>query len=124
MADWWSIEVFHGGSAAWTWWMARREALIEAAITNGARDWAVHEHRWGLVFEVSFAEEWQWERYHDLPGVQAALDAVPDPVAGLLVHRGRGGSSGSRLPRWPRPRSGAGGAALPEPRADLHAMLV
>jgi hypothetical protein len=40
MADWWSVEVFHGGAAAWTWWMARREALIEAAITNGARDWS------------------------------------------------------------------------------------
>src|SRR6266496_4829642 len=63
MADWWSIEVFHGGSAAWMWWMARRDALIEAAVTHGALDWASHEHRWGVVFEVSFAEEWQWERY-------------------------------------------------------------
>jgi hypothetical protein len=124
MADWWSIEVFHGGSAAGTWWLAYRDTLTEAAITHGALDWVSHEHRWGVVFEVSFAEEWLWQRYHDLPAVQAALDAVPDPVGGLLVHRGRGGSAGSRLPRGPRPRAGAGAAALPEPRPQLHAMLV
>jgi hypothetical protein len=124
MADWWSIEVFHGGTAAGTWWLAHRDALVEAAITHGAVDWAEHEHRWGVVFEVSFPEEWHWQRYHDLPAVQAALDAVPDPVGGLLVHRGHGGSAGSRVPRGPRPRTGAGAAALPEPRPQLHAMLV
>jgi hypothetical protein len=123
MADWWSIEVFHGGSAAWMWWQSRRQALTEAAITHGAQDWRSHEHRWGIVFEVRFAEDWQWDNYHDLPAVQAALDAVPDPVGGLLVHRGPGGSAGSRKPRDPRPRAGGGAAALPEPQVELHAML-
>jgi len=59
----------------------------------------------------------RWKDAHGaaLPAVQAALDATPDPVKGLLVHRGRGGSSGARLPRRPRPLAGAGAVELPEP---------
>jgi len=71
-----------------------------------------------VVLEVAFAEEWQWERFYGLPAVQAALDATPDPVKGLLVHRGRGGTSGTRLPRRPRPFAGAGAVELPEPDPD------
>ena len=48
----------------------------------------------------------------------AALDAVPDPVTGVLVYRGRGGSSGKRNPRKPRPLIGSGSAALPMPEDD------
>jgi hypothetical protein len=51
--------------------------------------------------------------------VQAALDAVPDPVNGLLVYRGRGGGAGSVSPRKPRPSAGAGAMALPEPGGEL-----
>ncbi len=47
--------------------------------------------------------------------VQAALDAVPDPVNGLLVYRGRGGGAGATSPRRPRPGAGAGAMSLPEP---------
>jgi hypothetical protein len=43
---------------------------------------------------------------------------VPDPVKGLLVHRGRGGAAGTRLPRRPRPLAGAGAVELPEPDPD------
>jgi hypothetical protein len=71
-----------------------------------------------VVLEVAFAEEWRWERCYGLPAVQAALDATRDPVKGLLVHRGRGGSSGTRLPRRPRPLAGAGAVELPEPDPD------
>jgi hypothetical protein len=46
--------------------------------------------------------------------VRAALDAVPDPVNGLLIYPGRGGSSGRVQPRRPRPIAGAGAAPLPE----------
>jgi hypothetical protein len=60
-------------------------------------------------------DEWRWERFHELPAVQAALDAVPDSVRGLAVHRGRGGTAGARLPRRPRPLGGAGAVELPEP---------
>jgi hypothetical protein len=55
--------------------------------------------------------------------VQAALDAVPDPVNGLLVYRGRGGGAGSVSPRRPRPGAGAGAMALPEPGDEPVARL-
>jgi hypothetical protein len=116
--EWWSIEVFNGRSSAARWKDAHGEALVEAALTNGAVDWAWHEHRWGVVFEVAFLDEWRWEFFNGLPAVQAALDATPDPVKGLLVHRGRGGASGTRLPRRPRPLAGAGAVELPEPDPD------
>jgi hypothetical protein len=74
------------------------------------------------VFEVAFPGEEQWEIYRDLPAVRAALDAVPDPVNGLLIYRGRGGSSGRVEPRPHRPITGAGEMELPEPEPEppLH----
>jgi hypothetical protein len=117
--EWWSIEVFNGPFPAARWKDAHSRSLIESAVTNGAVDWVWHEHRWGIVFEVAFANEWQWEAFRQLPGVQAALDAVPDPVAGLLVHRGHGGAAGKPAPRRPRPFAGAGALALPEPDDEL-----
>jgi len=57
--------------------------------------------------------------------VRTALDSVPDPVGGLLVYRGRGGSSGASFPRRPRPLAGSGAAALPLPtEEDFWADLV
>ena len=115
MAGWWSIEVFHGESSARLWQDIYSNVLIEAAVTHGATSWEWHEHRWGVVLEIEFAEDIQWESFRALPAVQAALDAVPDPVNGLLVYRGRGGGAGSISPRKPRPVAGAGAVALPEP---------
>jgi hypothetical protein len=68
-----------------------------------------------VVFVVSFSGEQAWEGFTNLPVVRAALDAVPDPVTGLIVYKGRGGSSGSSFPRKPRPLIGSGSAALPLP---------
>ncbi len=82
--EWWSIEVFDGRVSAARWKDAHGASLVEAALTNGAADWAWHEHRWGVVFEVAFHDEWRWAFFSELPAVQAALDAVPDPVKGLL----------------------------------------
>jgi hypothetical protein len=115
MAEWWSIEVFDGRVSAARWKDAYGSWLIESAISNGAVDWAWHEHRWGVVFEVAFDDDRQWEVFRGLPGVRAALDAVPDPVNGLLVYRGRGGGAGAGARRRPRPHAGAGAVALPEP---------
>jgi hypothetical protein len=50
--------------------------------------------------------------------VLAALDAVPDPVNGLLIYRGRGGTSASGKPRRPRPAPSAATMALPEPEDE------
>lgn len=115
MAGWWSIEVFHGESSARLWRDTYSAALIESAVTHGATSWEWHEHRWGVVLEVEFADDVQWERFRGLPAVRAALDAVPDPVNGLLIYRGRGGGAGSASPRRPAPVAGAGAVALPEP---------
>ncbi|WP_419997476.1 hypothetical protein [Streptomyces boninensis] len=115
MADWWSVEVFDGQSSALAWRDSYEYALVESAVTHGALMWEWHVHSWGIVLEISFREEADWERWRGLPGVQAALDAVPDPVSGLLLHRGRGGTSGSFVPRRPRPAPSAAAAELPEP---------
>lgn len=115
MSAWYSIEVFDGATSASVWAEAYRDVLIEAAITSGASDWSWHRHTWGVVFEVSFSDEGAWEGYANLAMVKAALDAVPDPVTGLIVYRGRGGSSGASFPRKPRPLVGSGSAALPLP---------
>jgi len=119
MAEWWSIEVFDSQvQAALSWKDSYRSQLVESAITSGAMDWNWIEHRHGVVFEVCFADEARWEAFRSLPGVQAALDAVPDPVNGVLVYRGRGGGAGARSPRKPRPSAGAGALELPEPVAQ------
>ena len=116
MADWWSIEVFDARiQAALSWKDSYRTQLVESAITSGALEWAWIEHKSGVVFEVCFPDEARWESFRTLPGVQAALDAAPDPVNGVLVYRGRGGGAGARWPRRPKPSAGAGAMELPEP---------
>jgi hypothetical protein len=111
---WWSNEVFDGprGSAR-SWRDAHGAALVEAAITNGAREWEWHHHSWGVLFEVGFADEDRGKAYRDLPAVLAALDSSPDPVNGVLVYRGRGGSSGRVEPRRPLPIVAGGAAEAP-----------
>jgi hypothetical protein len=127
MAEWWSIEVFHGDKLPASLWRdAYEDALTEAAVTNGALYWEWHEFTYGVIFEVCFATDEDWERFRNLPTVRGALDAVPDPVNGLLVYRGRGGASGSRKPRKPKPAPSAAALELEEPaderRIDLCAI--
>lgn len=127
MAQWWSIEVFHGEKLpASSWRDAYEDALTEAAVTNGALYWEWHEYRYGVIFEVCFSTDEQWEAFRDLPSVRGALDAAPDPVNGLLIYRGRGGASGSRKPRKPKPAPSAAALELEEPeqerRIDLRAV--
>lgn len=116
--EWWSIEVLHGELSAFGWQQSYESELIEAALTNGAADATWHSDNWGVAFEVCFATPEQWEAFRDLPAVRAALDSVPDPVNGLLIYRGRGGSSASGKPRRPRPAPSAAAAALDEPALD------
>jgi hypothetical protein len=111
---WWSIEVLDGATlSAARWQDAYGNALTEAAVTHGAYEWRWHQHSWGLLFEVGLRSDEQWSVFRDLPAVRAALDAVPDPVNGLLIYPGRGGSSGRTQPRRPRPVAGSGAGALP-----------
>jgi hypothetical protein len=126
VAESWSIEVLHDEVSAFRWQEQHDSALIEAALTNGVRDGAWHADRWGVVFEVLFDTEQQWEAFRALPAVRAALDAVPDPVNGLLIYRGRGGGAGTREPRRPKPAPNSGAVSLPgpadEPYLDLAAV--
>jgi hypothetical protein len=111
---WWSVEVLDGAFPASLWYDAHGNALVEAAFTNRAVDWSVHRHRWGLVFEICFRDDAEWEAFRRLPAISAALDAVPDPIRGLLIYPGRGGSAASGDRRRPKPHLGAGAAPLPE----------
>jgi hypothetical protein len=116
MAEWWSIEVFHGDKLpASRWKDAYEDALTEAAVTNGAVYWEWHEFTYGVIFEVCFPADEQWEAFRRLPAVRGALDSVPDPVNGLLIYRGRGGAAGARDPRKPRPAPAGAALELEEP---------
>jgi hypothetical protein len=110
---WWSIEVLDGAFSAERWREAHGVALTEAAVTHGAVDWAWERHAWGTILEIAFRDSDAWVAFRRLPAVTAALDSVPDPVNGLMIYQGRGGSSGMSDPRRPRPRTGSGAAELP-----------
>ena len=119
MAEWWSIEVFDATEqTARRWKQAHQDTLTEAAITHGATYWEWHEHQYGVVFEVLFETDEQWEAVRDLPGVRAALEDVPDPVNGLLIYRGRGRGAGARKPRRPKPAPSASAIELPDPKLE------
>jgi hypothetical protein len=128
VGEWFSIEVLNGATPAQSWFDAYGDLLSGMAVSYGATDWEFQHHPWGHLLEIEFPDEADWEAFRSLPAVVAALDAVPDPVNGLLVHRGRGGSSGARWPRRPRPLVGSGAALLSlpelvEPDEELTAPL-
>jgi hypothetical protein len=119
MAEWWSIEVFSGDKLpASGWRYAYEDELTEAAITHGAMYYEWHDTEYGVIFEVLFRDDEQWEAFRALPAVRAALDGVPDPVSGLIIYRGRGGASGARKPRKPKPAPGAAALELEEPKEE------
>jgi hypothetical protein len=131
--EWWSIEVADGDFSASGWKDTHGRDLIRTALEHGATDWAWVERPWGVVLELCFPDQTLtasgWELFRASTLVQAALDAVPDPVNGLLVYSGRGGSSASPLPRKPKPAPVAAAAALPIPEeteivADVAATIV
>ena len=118
MAEWWSIEVFSGDKLpASGWRYAYEDELTEAAITHGALYYEWHDTEYGVIFEVLFPSDKEWESFRALPAVRAALDGVPDPVNGLLIYRGRGGAAGGTKPRKPKPAPGAAALELEEPKA-------
>ena len=125
MAEWWSIEVFDAEQLPGRQWKeAHQDAITEAAITHGATSWEWHEHQYGVVFEILFEDDGQWEAFRALAAVQAALDNVPDPVNGLLIYKGRGGGAGPRKPRKPKPAPSAMAVELTEPVQDEVVRLV
>jgi hypothetical protein len=124
MAEWWSIEVFSGDKLpASGWRYAYEDELTEAAITNGALYYEWHDTEYGVIFEVLFPGDREWDSFRALPGVRAAIDGVPDPVNGLLIYRGRGGAAGSTKPRKPKPAPGAAALELEEPKEERRIKL-
>jgi len=124
MAEWWSIEVFSGDELpASGWRYAYEDDLTEAAITHGAFYYEWHDTQYGVIFEVLFPSDKEWEGFRELPAVRAALDGVPDPVNGLLIYRGRGGAAGGTKPRKPKPAPGAAALELEEPKEERRLRL-
>ena len=123
MAEWFSIEVTNGASSARQWAESSLDLLVDEAIGGGASEWEIQYLPWGCVLEIEFPDEAAFELFRNRPSVLAALDRVPDPVSGLLVHRGRGGSSGSRRPRGPLPMRGSDAAALPIPEDVIEELV-
>jgi hypothetical protein len=121
MAEWWSIEVFSGDKLpASGWRYAYEDELTEAAITHGSLYYEWHDTQYGVIFEVLFPSDAEWEAFRALPAVRAALDGVPDSVNGLLIYRGRGGAAGSPRPRKPKPAPGAAALEIEEPRRRIR----
>ena len=110
-----SIEVFNGSFAASLWADAHNDALVESAVTAGAIDWDLKRTAWGVVFEVAFKTEAEWELYKLSDAVRNALQTAPEPDTGVLIYRGRSLDTGPINPRKPKPRSGSGAAALSLP---------
>jgi hypothetical protein len=116
--EWLTVEVVDAAVPASGWQRAHGEQLVETAVTSGAVYWDWHETRWGVVLELVFPDTERLDLFRRSPALLAALDAAPDPVHGLAVYRGRGGTAGAREPRHPRPLSSSGGAAWPPPDDD------
>jgi len=49
-----SLEIFDGELSAASWAEAHGDALTEAALSGGARNWSWHTHSWGVIFEIEF----------------------------------------------------------------------
>jgi hypothetical protein len=114
-----AIEILDAAFPASSWQRAWGDALTTSAMEWSGLDWQWREFTWGLLFMVAFPTEAEYEEWRRLPAVIAALDAVPDPVSGLIFHRGWGGTSGSGEPRRGKPLTGAGGAEVPEPVEEI-----
>lgn len=116
VAYWYSIEVSNSASgSARTWSEAYGDVLTGIALAEGATSWAWRHEPWGSVLEIELADEAAWARFLSVDAVKASVEAVPDPVSGISIHPGRGGSSGSRDPRRPRPLIDSGAASAPLP---------
>jgi hypothetical protein len=113
-----TIEITDAELPAWRWADAYYDVVAEAAFASGALEARRDRRTWGMVLELAFADEDAWLDFLRLPVVRAALDAVPDRIAGVVMHRGWGGAGGRWARRRPRPKLGSGAAAVLLPVPD------
>jgi hypothetical protein len=107
-----SVEILDGDSSAEIWRTSYGDVLTSTAVEHGVLEWRWLHRTWGVVFEIAFSDEDTYDAWRDVAAVRSAFDAVPDPVRGLVFHRGWGGTTGFAQPRRPRPLAGAGAAEL------------
>ena len=119
MHRWTSIEVFDGQFSAQKWADTYGDTLSETALRSGALDWDLKRTAWGVVFEVEFKTDAEWDHFKNLPLVVEALKATPNPNSGVLIYRGRSLDGGNRNPRKPKPLSGSGSNAIALPLASM-----
>jgi len=122
MGHWLTIEVQHALSSAYRWRDSWADALLEAALTHGVKDWVWQTPDWGVILELEFSFEDNRDAFPGLPLVRAALDAAPDAVLGVFVIPGRGGSQGAAVRQRPRPSPFAEGAFAEADREELLVM--
>src|SRR5689334_682123 len=79
MEHWLTVEVFSGPDAPAAGWLRSwHDWLVESAIAAGAVYWDTHEHVWGVVLELAFADEALRDAYREHAVLRSALDAAPD----------------------------------------------
>lgn len=83
MGHWLTIEVQHAVSSAYRWRGSWADALLEAALTHGVRDWAWQTPDWGVILELEFSSEDNRDAFPGLPLVRAALGSAPEAVLGV-----------------------------------------
>ncbi len=99
------------------WWENLGTRLVGAALQFSPQDFEVIFRSWGVVFEVSFANQSLADAFR----ASAAMHSVMEQLGSLRVEvtTGRGGgTTRARLPRHPRPLLGSGAAAIPLPLDD------
>jgi uncharacterized protein YdeI (YjbR/CyaY-like superfamily) len=99
---------------------AKATALIEQGAMQPAGQREVEQAQADGRWDAAYAGQAAAEVPADL---RAALDAVPDPVSGVLVYPHRGGGDGCRQPARPRPRVAGDAAAQPLPDPDAERVL-
>src|SRR5687767_5814573 len=105
MSCWMSIEIFNGPYAARLWADAHGDPLLGAAMSTGAVDWDLKRTAWGVVIEVEFRTEADWEQFKLTDAFLNALNTAPDPQGGVLIYRGRSLDSGNPTSRKPKPKN-------------------
>jgi hypothetical protein len=96
------------------WWENLGTRIVGAALQFSPQDFEVTFRSWGVVFEVSFANESLADAFRWSPAMHSVMEQLGSLRVEVTSGRG-GGTTRARLPRRPRPLLGSGAAELPIP---------